>query len=91
MVIAVAMYSNQPSVAAPANQAPGASPYVYTNTSGLRQQIMVSGGTVTLIEVSRDGTTYFPAGILAGSVTLNPNDRLRLTYLVAPTMTVINL
>ena len=91
MVLAVAIGSTAPAVTLPANQAVGASPYVYVNASGVRQQVLVSGGTVTAVEVSRDGTNYFPAGVLAGSITLNPGDRVRVTYAVAPTMTLINL
>ena len=79
------------STAAPTGVTPTGSPYVYQNTTTGPQTVMVSGGTVSLIEYSRDGTTYFPAGLIAGSVTLNPNDRIRLTYLVAPTVTAIQL
>lgn len=78
-------------VTAPATQAVGASPYTYTNASRARQQILVSAGTVSAIAVSRDGTNFYSTGAVAGAVILNPGDRLRITYTVAPTMIVFNL
>jgi hypothetical protein len=73
----------------------GASPFVYANNStdadGDIDQVsvLVIGGTVTLIEYSRDGNTYYPVGMLAGMVLLDPNDMLRVSYMVAPTMVLI--
>lgn len=74
---------------APQSATPSGSPWVYQNTASSRVQVAVSGGTVTLIEFSRDGTTWVPCGLLAGLVTLNPSDRVRVTYAVAPTVNVI--
>jgi hypothetical protein len=62
-----------------------ASPYVYTAV--IRGQAHVDGGTVSLIEFSRDGTTWYDAGITAGFITMDRADSLRIAYAVAPTVT----
>lgn len=63
-----------------------ASPFTYTNSTLFPMQVLVSVGTVTLIEFTRDGVTFDSAGVIAGVFRLNPGDRLRVTYAVAPTM-----
>lgn len=65
------------------------SPYVYQNTSEANESLIVAGGTVTKIEVSRDGVTWYTVGLLAGQFLLPPGDRLRVTYTLAPTITVL--
>jgi hypothetical protein len=75
---------------APGNVEPvtvGASPYVYSATK--RGSMVVSGGTVTLIEFSRDGVTFYDAGTTAGMFQLNAADQLRVTHAGAPTMTFV--
>ena len=67
------------------------SPFIYTNNNSLATNVIINGGTVSLIEFSRDGVTYFPVGLIAGMFRLNPGDRLRITYLTAPTITQILL
>ena len=67
----------------------GASPYSYKNTSGTRQNMIVTGGTVTLIAFSRDGVTFYSTGLIAGCVMLNPNDICQITYTVAPVVTAV--
>lgn len=67
---------------------PGASPYTFQNTGFQTEIVIVQGGTVTTIEFSRDGTQFDICGILAGLFLLCPGDRLRVTYLVAPTLTI---
>ena len=63
-----------------------ASAALYTNTLPVPVQMIISGGTVSLIEFTRDaGTTYDALGVVAGAVTLAPGDGIRLTYTVAPT------
>jgi hypothetical protein len=89
--MAVARAADRADTTAPATQVVGASPYTYTNASMARQQILLSAGTVSLIQLSRDGTNFYSTGQTAGVVILNPNDKLRITYTVAPTMIVINL
>lgn len=65
----------------------GASPYSY---SALRQgALIVSGGTVSLIEFSRDGITYYDTGQTSGMFPINASDVIRITYTVAPTVTFV--
>lgn len=48
--------------------------------------VLISLGTVTSIEFSRDGAAFDLIGLLAGQFFLNSGDWLRITYLVAPTV-----
>jgi hypothetical protein len=66
---------------------PGASPYVYT--AAVKGFMLITGGTVSLVEFSRDGTTFYSYGSTSGQFTINAADRLRVTYTVAPTMTFV--
>lgn len=68
---------------------PGASPYTYQNTAANEADVLVTGGTVSLIEFTRDNATFYGVGFIAGAVRLSPADRVRVTYTVAPTMTLI--
>lgn len=65
----------------------GASPYEYTAPRA--GSVIVNGGTVSLIEFSRDGTNYYNVGQVAGMFRLNATDRLRITYTVVPTVTFV--
>lgn len=64
----------------------GASPFVYQAV--IRSQVFVNGGTVSAVEFSRDGTTYYPA---TSPVQLSKNDFLRVTYSVAPALVAVPL
>lgn len=60
----------------------GASPASY---SAVRKgSLIVSGGTVSQIEFTRNGTDYYDTGVTAGMFTLNASDVLRVTYAVIP-------
>lgn len=65
---------------------PTGSPWICLNPLSVPAEVFVSLGTVTLIEFSRDQTTWDLCGLLGGQYRLNPGDALRLTYLVAPTV-----
>ena len=65
----------------------GVSPYVYS--APIKGTVIISGGTVTLVEFSRDGTNYYTTGQTAGMFTLNAQDFLRITYTVSPTTTFV--
>lgn len=67
------------------------SPHTYQNLSPQRQEVVISGGTVLAIDLSRDGAAFDPIGTLAAHCVLNPNDRIRVTYLIAPTIAVYPL
>jgi hypothetical protein len=64
----------------------GASPFVWKNPENISVQIFISIGTITSIEYSPDNVTWVNIGILAGSLILNPGQWLRVTYIVAPTI-----
>lgn len=67
----------------------GASPYIYQNTSAFAQVILISMGTVSAIEYTRDNTTFYTVAASTTSpvlVTLAPNDRVRVAFSSTPTM-----
>lgn len=79
-----------PSVAASSTEAaqtitPGASPYTWTNALGYPVSVMVSGGTVTLIDMIVAGATW-PVGLLAGVYAVRAGDGIRVSYTLAPAM-----
>jgi hypothetical protein len=67
----------------------GASPFLAQNTTGRDVDIIVTGGTVSAIAFSRDNATFYAVGLTAGMFRLSPFDYLRVTYSVAPTMTLV--
>lgn len=70
---------------------PTGSPFTYQNNTSQHQLVTISGGTVTTIEISRDGLVFDLLGLLAGPYVVRPGDRLRIAYLLAPTMTAYPL
>lgn len=65
---------------------PSGTGYVFTAPSnGI---IFISGGTVSLVEYGR-GSTFFVAGIASGPISMASGDKIRFTYLVAPTITFL--
>lgn len=66
----------------------GTSPFAFQNTRSGDADITVQGGTVSKIELGR-GSTYVDVGSTAGMYRLSPDDYLRVTYSVAPTMRAI--
>ena len=73
---------------APIAVTPGASPYTFVNETGYAADMIVRGGTVSLIEFGRAGA-FTNAGVTAGMIRLSPFDSIRVTYTVAPTMTLV--
>lgn len=69
----------------------GASPWTWLNDLNKPATVVVSGGTVTSIHISRDGSVFDLVGLLAGIFLIGANDRLRITYAVAPTVSVYPL
>ena len=67
----------------------GASPFTFQNTTGRSVDLIVSGGTVSAIAFSRDNVTFYGVGSTAGVFWLSPYDYLRVTYTVAPTITLV--
>lgn len=62
-------------------------PSPMTYAAVIRGQAHVSGGTVSVIEFSRNGTDWYDTGITVGFVQMDRGDQLRVTYSVAPNMT----
>lgn len=58
------------------------------NTLDTDVDIFIGGGTVTLVQLKRQSTS-FDVGLLGGSVRLSPGDQTVITYAVAPTITRI--
>lgn len=67
---------------------PNGSPFMYQNTSAQRQVVLISGGLITTTEFSRDGAMFDPIG---SQCVLNPLDRIRVTYVLAPAIAVYPL
>jgi hypothetical protein len=64
----------------------GSSPFFFVNSTSTRIMVLLNGGTVSLIEFSRDGVVFDSVGsLLSGDFMLNPGDGLRITYTIAPT------
>jgi hypothetical protein len=66
-----------------------ASPFTYINQTGGDVDVIVSGGGISLLEFSRNGATFYSTGSFYGMFSLSPYDRLRATYVSAPTMTLV--
>jgi hypothetical protein len=67
----------------------GASPFTIQNTTGQLVDLIVTGGTVSAIDFSRDNVTFYGVGQTAGVFCLSPYDYLRVTYIAAPTITLV--
>lgn len=75
---------------APIVEAVGASPFTYQYTGAGQASLAISGGTVSLIEFSRDGTTWYAIGSATNAMPLlSQGDYLRITYVAPPTLTLI--
>lgn len=61
-----------------------ASPFIYSAKS--KGNIIVNGGTVTAIAISRTGT-FYTTGAITGMFNLCANDQIRVTYSSPPTLT----
>jgi hypothetical protein len=48
--------------------------------------VIVSGGTVSLIEVSRTSGKFYTTGRTAGQFSMSASDQLRITFGVKPTL-----
>jgi hypothetical protein len=77
------------STVAPSDITVTASPFTYQNTTAFNGDVIISGGTVSNIEFTRDNTTFYAVGFIEGVLRLSPSDRVRVTYTVAPTMTLV--
>lgn len=62
----------------------GASPFTYQAL--IKGQVIISGGTVSAIAISRDGVTFYSTGQTSGVFQLDTGDRVRVTYSVLPSV-----
>lgn len=65
----------------------GASPYSYKAPSN--GFVAIDGGAVSLIEFSRDGTTFISVGTGFGAYPVRKNDFIRTTYSSTPTLSFV--
>lgn len=63
------------------------SPFTYS--AKMKGNLIVNGGSVSLIEFSRTKGTYYTTGQTAGMFNLAANDLLRVTYSSPPTVTFV--
>ena len=66
---------------------PGASPFAYT--AATYGNLVIQGGTVSAITLTRPGGAAVTLGVTAGMFPVQANDVVTVTYSVAPTMTFI--
>ncbi len=64
---------------APAAVTPGASPWTYQFT-GAGRALLILDGTVSLVELSRDGVTFYKVASGPGAFPMVQGDFLRVTY-----------
>lgn len=65
----------------------GPSPYSYQNTDCRTQEVIVTGGSVSQIDISHDGSIWYDTTLdKGGTFTLEPGMYLRITYSALPTM-----
>ncbi len=64
-----------------------ASPYQYHNTSPTNQVVAITGGTMSVLSMARQGVTAALA-IPSSVIVLAPGDLINITYTVAPVLTV---
>lgn len=62
----------------------GTSPFTYQVTS--KGFIIVQGGTVSLIQFTRDGITNYNTGLTNGCIPLSEGDSVIVTYSIIPHM-----
>ena len=63
----------------------GASPYTYTNQSGNEEKVLIYGGAVSQVALSRFAGDPMP---VSGQYTLSPGDQMIVTYTEAPAIIV---
>ena len=59
----------------------GASPFTFTTSK--KGALVISGGGLKLVEITRDGTNFYSTGAVRGMFPLSTNDSIRVTYLAA--------
>lgn len=70
---------------------PSASPQTITNLVGYQQQVFVSGGGVSSIELDVGTGVFMPTGVSTGSFMLSVGHSVRIVHTSAPTVRVAHL
>ena len=70
-----------------ANVAPGASPYTYTASAA--GSVVITGGTVSAVQLKRGSTTITIASASPAVVPVSAGDQVITTYSAAPTMSFV--
>jgi len=66
---------------------PTSSPYTYTAPFG--GTVVVQGGTVSMITMTRDGLTFYNTGQTQGTIPLSQGDQIVVTYSSVPNITFL--
>lgn len=80
------LFTGQP-VGQPVSVALATSPMAYRATQG--GHLIIQGGTVTMVSLSRDGVTNFNTGQTQGIFPLSQGDTLFITYTGTPVLTFV--
>lgn len=67
----------------------GASPWVYQANYSGDSRMTISGGTISALEISKDGVTYYPINPSTGLLQMSQGEFMRVTYSVAPSINII--
>lgn len=66
------------------------SPAVFQYVGAGLAEVFLAGGTVSLVEFSRNNSTFYKAGTSTDrGYLVNQGDYLRITYTVAPNVTIV--
>lgn len=65
----------------------GGSPFTYRNTTQIRQEALVTGGTVSSVQFSRDNINFYTCP--GNQTVMLPGDYLKITWSGLPTLTII--
>ena len=64
-----------------------ASPWTYTAPA--KGFVIVTGGTVSLIQFSRTTGTFYPTGQTSGTFPVSLNDQIKITYSAVPNVVFV--
>jgi hypothetical protein len=67
----------------------GASPYLFINKTSTEVDVLVTGGTLTSIDFSRDYSAFYTILANRAMVRLSQYDAILITYTAAPSLVII--
>ena len=80
---AIATLNAAPGAVAPVTV--GASPFTFKASQ--KGALVISGGGLRRVEITRDGTTFYSTGAFRGMFPLSTNDSMRVTFTAVPVLT----